>query len=63
MVSKYRSGIGHDASFDGEDCRSMRHYHGFNHPEVMDPKEKAKYRYDTYAPVDGRIMSISGDES
>jgi len=63
MVSKYRSGIGHDASSDGEDCRSMRHYHGFNHPEVNDQEEKAKYRYDTYSPVNGRIMSISGDES
>lgn len=63
MVSKYRSGIGHDASSDGEDCRSMRHYHGFNHPEVDDPKEKEKFRYNTYSPVDGHIMSISGDES
>ena len=62
-VSKYRSGIGHDASFDGEECRSMRHYYGFDHPESTDAKDKMQYRYDTFSPVDGRIMGISGSKS
>jgi len=67
-VSKFRSGVGHDASDSVENCRSMRHYFGFmDAPEVQvkegedNVQEKAKFLIDTFSPVDGRVMGISGD--
>lgn len=63
QVSKFRSGVGHDASFDGEDCRSMRHYFGFLGMGGQTVESKLAYKYDNYAPVSGRIMSISGGKS
>jgi hypothetical protein len=62
-VSKYRSGVGHDASFDGETCRSMRHYFGFFDPEVQKAEDKVQYKHDTFAPVSGKVMGISGGKS
>ena len=67
-VSKFRSGVGHDASDSVEHCSSMRHYFGFiDAPEIQAEEgkdialEKAKFLIDTFSPVDGRVMGISGD--
>lgn len=73
-ISKFRSGIGHDYSGNGETCRSMRHYFG-NYSKAAefkngDEKIKAlKERPDPskaieiYAPADGWIVSISGENT
>lgn len=63
QISKFRSGVGHDASFDGETCRSMRHYFGFIGMNADKAEDKLAYHYDNYAPVSGRIMGISGGKS
>jgi hypothetical protein len=64
-ISNYRSGIGHDASANGETCRSMRHYfRGQSGDEIY--KEKGydpNMAISIFSPVDGRVLGISGDTS
>lgn len=70
-ISKYRSGVGHDYSGNGETCRSMRHYYGNSSKgEFTNAEEKLKAlrgqpdpsnAIEIYAPADGLITSISGE--
>lgn len=73
-ISKYRSGVGHDYSGNGETCRSMRHYFSSsnssynaqaNSDNVKEHQDKVDSAHATeiYAPADGRIVSISGEGS
>ncbi len=52
MISKFRSGTGHDYSDGYETCRSMKHYYA--------PYEKyiKNHEIKVYAPVDGVIHSV-----
>lgn len=55
MISRFRSGLGHDYTDGTETCRSMKHY--FN------PYDEYR-RNDTmaiYSPVKGTIMSVAND--
>ncbi len=73
-ITKFRSGIGHDYSGNGEHCRSMRHYYGHAAvTSVLKEGEKKEERYgktpdpansvEIYAPADGWILSISGENT
>jgi hypothetical protein len=72
-ISKYRSGVGHDYSGNGETCRSMRHYFGHSaaSKEVGNGDDKLKaYQgepttdaVEIYAPADGWILGISGENT
>jgi len=73
-ISKFRSGVGHDYSGNGETCRSMRHYFGNSSKvtNVSDPSEKLKIMsqkpdpatgIEIYAPADGWLLNISGENT
>lgn len=72
MISRFRSGSGHDYSYsawDGEACRSMKHYlntsHDYNeqripirsHGTASDPD------INIYAPFDGKIVSVESENT
>lgn len=69
MISKFRSGAGHDYShgaLNGETCRSMKHY--FNTSKYQDPQTYRPLRSQPtelepnikiYSPFDGTIKSVS----
>ncbi len=70
MVSKYRSGAGHDYSLNGETCRSMKHY--FNTSHNYDPNTHIPLRSQPtstepnikiYAPFDGLIFSVGSENT
>ncbi|HEX4935509.1 MAG TPA: hypothetical protein VFV33_20150 [Gemmatimonadaceae bacterium] len=50
-ISKFRSGIGHDASDDFESCRSMKHYY-----EPKATVDWASVRISS--PIDGKVLFI-----
>jgi hypothetical protein len=72
-VSKYRSGVGHDYSGNGETCRSMRHYfgsvssaagkfkNGNDKLKALMPEPDPSTAVNIYSPTDGWISSISGE--
>ena len=73
-ISKFRSGVGHDYSGNGETCRSMRHYFGNSSKasEFMNAEEKfaavqgkpdPDHATEIYAPADGWLMWISGEDT
>lgn len=55
QVSKFRSGVGHDASDSFESCRSMKHY--FSGDESED-----RTTIELYAPMDGKIVLNMSDD-
>ena len=73
-ISKFRSGVGHDYSGNGETCRSMRHYFGNSSKaaEFKNGDEKLAaikgqpdpaHATDVFAPADGWILWISGEDT
>lgn len=67
-VSIFRSGAGHDYSdsaWDGETCRSMKHYFNSTHSQntfgnpVRSQPTQTEQNIKIYAPFDGRITSAS----
>lgn len=54
-VSRFRSGVGHDASDSFETCRSMKHY--FN----VEADSSAGADVALYAPFDGQVVLQFGD--
>ena len=63
MISKFRSGSGHDYSDSDEKCRSMKHYFQPGERIPIDPStyKPAEPFVNIYSPVDGTIGAI-GDE-
>lgn len=54
IISKFRSGIGHDYSDEFETCRSMKHY--------FQPKPTVDWsKVKIFSPVDGTITSVNED--
>jgi hypothetical protein len=72
-ISKFRSGIGHDFSGNGETCRSMKHYFSpqFDPNDVtggkdangIPPKPDGKTDIDIFSPVDGTVVSVSEERT
>ncbi|MEK7202076.1 MAG: hypothetical protein AAB669_00880 [Patescibacteria group bacterium] len=72
-ISKFRSGEGHDFSGNGETCRSMKHYFTPQRNESVQwrevngqqlpPLPDGKTDILIYSPVDGRIMSMSDENT
>jgi hypothetical protein len=56
IISKFRSGIGHDYSDDFESCRSMKHYF---QPKTNVDWQKVKI----FSPIDGTITRVTEDEA
>lgn len=70
MISKYRSGAGHDYSLNGETCRSMKHYFNTSHhedPVTHIPQRSYPAAGETniklYAPFDGLITAIGSEKT
>lgn len=72
-ISKLRSGEGHDFSGNGETCRSMKHYFTPQRNENVQwrevngqrlpPLPDGKTDIPIYSPVDGRILSMSDENT
>ena len=72
-VSKYRSGAGHDYAANGETCRSMKHYFTpitdptnnwrRNSTNGLPPPPDGKTDIPIYSPVDGKITSVSEEQT
>ena len=52
MISKFRSGVGHDYSDDFESCRSMKHY-------FMPLSNLDWSAVNIFSPIDGTVVSLS----
>ncbi|MBI2588326.1 hypothetical protein HYW31_01260 [Candidatus Berkelbacteria bacterium] len=73
QISKFRSGSGHDFSGGGETCRSMKHYFNairteaeqkyINQNNGYPPTFTLKDAIAIYSPVDGKIISVEGENS
>lgn len=70
-VSKFRSGAGHDFSMGGETCRSMKHYFM---PQMDDAPSNSRNNglpsppngkddISIFSPVEGKILSISEEQT
>lgn len=72
-ISKFRSGEGHDFSGGRETCRSMKHYFRPNtnpntwtknaNGQYLPPEPDGKTDIPIYSPVDGKIRSISDEQT
>lgn len=54
-VSRFRSGIGHDAADSFESCRSLKHY--FIYKTTISDTTKSKL----FSPVNGKVMALMPD--
>ena len=69
MISKFRSGAGHDYSDSEESCRSMKHYVNTSHVETSAHTPLRSLPTPTepnikiYAPFDGTIESVSEEHT
>ncbi len=70
-VSQFRSGAGHDYSYgawDGETCRSMKHYFNFgqnqvNNMPVRSTPSPGEANINIYAPFDGKISANQSEHT
>lgn len=72
MISKFRSGSGHDFSGNGETCRSMKHYFAPNWSQEgqklrdannnIPPEPDGKTDIDIFSPVDGTITGVQSEQ-
>ncbi len=70
-VSLFRSGAGHDYSYsawDGESCRSMKHYFNFgqntvNNLPVRSQPGPGETNINIYAPFDGKITANTSEQT
>lgn len=73
MISKFRSGSGHDFSKGGETCRSMKHYFAPPYNRAGDelrsknnglpPGPDGKTDISIFSPVDGKISGVQKEQS
>ncbi len=73
LISKFRSGSGHDFSGNGESCRSMKHYFNVQWSEEGErersenngfPKPPSPGRaIDIFSPVDGEITAVETEKT
>ncbi|MCL5410902.1 MAG: hypothetical protein M1324_03580 [Patescibacteria group bacterium] len=73
MISKFRSGSGHDFSGNGETCRSMKHYFAPPYNQAgdelrsknngMPPGPDGKTDISIFSPVDGKITGVQKEQT